>query len=374
LFWLSVGLIGVLIAVGVTWVGLLRAPVAMEQVLILLYALAHLVLGAAVLTGLLRTQVVTHQRVTELLAALQGHPVDNVRLRDAMAWALEDPGLTVHYRRADSDDYVNAHGQAAPLPIGTGRAVTVVRGPDREPLAALVHDPVLVQLPQYRRRLQAVVAAAGLAFQNARLQAENRAHLRGLLEAEQATRRAIRGMLHDGPQHRLSAVQLLLGQVRRQPGGADLDLALKQIAEELQATVHDLREVTQGIYPANLRASGLRDAFDSLAQRSPIPLVIEVPAKRWPPDIEETAFFIVSEAVGNVHKHANATRIRVDVRDLPGQLAIEISDDGGGVSLVSPNGTGLRGMRDRAAAHQGTLTIHSPRAGGTTIRAVLPCV
>jgi signal transduction histidine kinase len=373
LFWLSVVLIGVVFVSGLV-AGLLRAPVAVENVLLFLYALAPLVLGAAVLTGLLRTQLITHHRVAELLAALQDRPVDHVQLRDALARALEDPDLTVYYRRADSDEYVNAHGQPAPVPAGAGREVTVVRGPDQEPLAALVHDPVLGRLSQYRRRLDAVVAAAGLAIQNVRLQAENRAHLRGLLKAEQMTRQAIRGMLHDGPQHRLSAIQLLLGQVRRQPGTADLDLALEQIAAEVQATVHDLREVTQGIYPSNLRAAGLRDAFDSLAQRSPVPLVLDVAVKRWPPEVEETAFFIVSEAVGNAHKHANATQITVRVRDLAGQLAVEISDDGTGAASVSPAGTGLRGMRDRVAAHEGTLTIDSPRGGGTTIRVVLPCV
>jgi signal transduction histidine kinase len=373
LFWLAVAFIGAVVAFG-SVAGLVRASVAVHGVLLLLYALAHFVLGAALLTELLRTQLTTHHRVTQLLAELHLRPVDDARLHRALGEALEDPDLTLHYRRADSDDYVNARGQPAPLPTGADRAVTLVRGPDGQPLAALVHNPVLVRLPQYRRRLHAVVAAAGLAIENARLQAENRAHLRGLLEAEQVTRRAIRAMLHDGPQHRLSAIQLMLGQVRKRHGTAGLDADLGQIADELQATVQDLREVTQGIYPSNLRSSGLGDALDSLAQRSPIPLVLDIPANQWPPEVEETAFFIISEAVGNAQKHANATRITVLVCEVAGHLTLDVSDDGDGAAEISPNGTGLRGMRDRVAAHEGTLTIDSPCGHGTTIRAVLPCV
>jgi signal transduction histidine kinase len=372
LFWAAVAVIGVVVVL-LCVAGLVRASATAHGALLLLYALAHFLLGAAVLTGLLRTQLTSHQHITALLAELHRRPADNVRLRDALAEALEDPQLSLHYRRADSDDYVNAHGQPAPLPAGTDRAVTLVPGPDREPLAAIVHDPVLVRLPQHRRRLQTVVAAAGLAIENGRLQAENRAHLRGLLEAEQATRRAIRAMLHDGPQHRLSAIQLLLGQVRRQHGGTALGTDLGRIADELQETVRDLREVTQGVYPSNLRRSGLGDALDSLAQRSPIPLVLDVAPGRWPAEVEETAFFIISEAVGNVHKHANATRITVRVREVASDLVIEVIDDGAGAAGPAANGTGLRGMRERVAAHEGTLTIDSPCGHGTTIRAALPC-
>jgi signal transduction histidine kinase len=372
LFWASVAVIGLVIAWG-SVAALLRASVTIQGTVLLLYALAHLLLGVALLTGPLHTQMTSHRHVTGLLAQLHGQPVDHVRLHHILAEALEDPRLTLHYRRADSDDYVDAYGLPAPPPTRTDRATTVVRGRDQRPLAVLSHDPVLAEMPQYRRRLQAVVAAAALAIENARLQAENRAHLRGLLEVEQATRRTIRAMLHDGPQHRLSALQLLLGQLRKRHDSAELDADLRQIAAGLQATVHDLREVTQGIYPSNLRLSGLDAALDSLAQRSPIPLVLDVSSGRWASDVEETAFFIISEAVGNVHKHANATRITVRVHGTAQHLAIEVCDDGSGSAGPTATGTGLRGLRDRVAAHAGTLAIDSPPGGGTRIQVMLPC-
>ncbi|MFC0430519.1 ATP-binding protein [Kutzneria buriramensis] len=376
LYWLSVDLIGVLIVVGLV-AGLLRPSVTVESVVLLLYAVAHLVLGAAVLTSLLHTRLATQQLVTELLAALHGHRSNNnVRLRDALATALEDPTLTVHYRLPDSDDYVDAHGKAAPVPAGTeDRAVTFVTGRGGQVLAALVHEPVLAS-PILHRRLEAVVAAAGVAIENAQLQkeAENRAHLRGLATAEQATRKTIRNTLHDGPQTQLAAAQLLVGRARALAGTGDLHRELGKIFDTLQEAVTGLREVVDDLYPSNLGRSGLREAVSSLARHSPTPLVIDIPADRWDHDTEEAAFFIISEAVCNALKHANATRITVRVQHLTNRLHIEVSDNGTGAANDSATGSGLHGMRNRATARNGTWTIEHPDGGGTTIRTVLPCV
>ncbi|HZN74520.1 MAG TPA: sensor histidine kinase, partial [Micromonosporaceae bacterium] len=349
------------------------APVPVQGVLLLLYAAAQSLLGASVLVGALRTQM-AHQQVTRFLTRMNQRTEGGGALRDALAEALEDPSLTLHYRRADSGEYVDAHGMPAPLPTGPSRAVTWVTGSAGQPLAALVHDPFLTQQPQHRRRLDAVVTAASLALENARLNAENRAHLRGILDIELATRHRIRSMLHDGPQHRLSGIQLLVGQLRRSHGDEGAEPVLQQIAQELQAAVQDLRDVTEGIYPAILRTKGLEDALDSLAQRSPIPLVLDIASGRWPEYLEETVFMVISEAVGNAHKHAHATSITVTVHDDRGRLVAEIRDDGDGGAASNAHGSGLRGMRDRVAAHEGTLHIDSPPGGGTTVRAVLPCV
>lgn len=372
LYWAAVATVGVVVVLS-SVAALVRAPIEVNGWLLLLYAGALVLLGVAVVSGLLRTQLATHLRVATLLVELRARPGDGSSLRLALAKALDDPSVTLHYRRADSDDYVDAHGEPAPLPTDGDRWVTYVRAVDGRPLAALVHHPVLAGKAQHRRRLHAVVAAAGLAIENARLHAENRAHLRGLVAAEHNTRRSIRAALHDGPQHRLTAIQLLLGEVRKHHRHNGLDAELQQIADELQATVQDLREVTQGIYPSNLGMAGLADALDPLAQRSPIPLILDIAAGRWEPRLEETAFFVISEGVGNVHKHARATTVFVRVREISGRLVIEISDDGVGGAAPTANGSGLRGMRDRVAAHEGTLTITSPHDGGTTIRAVLPC-
>ena len=138
--------------------------------------------------------------------------------------------------------------------------------------------------------------------------------------------------------------------------------------------MHDLREVTEGVYPSILRMNGLADALDPLVQRSPIPLILDVARGRWPDRVEETAFFVISEAVGNAQKHANASRIIIRVREEDGHLVAEVSDDGrGGAVFTSIGGSGLRGMRDRVGVHDGTLIIENLSEEGTIVRAVLPC-
>jgi signal transduction histidine kinase len=370
LYWAAVVTIGAVIVLSAA--AAMFAPTGVQSVLLMVYSLAVLMLGAAVLTGVLHTQLGTQQRVARLLSQLHARPVDATALHAALSEALGDPRLGLLFRRADSGDYVDTRGHPVPVPADD-RGVTVVHGADRRPLAVLVHDPVLLSEPQFRGRLRAVVAATSLAIENARLHVENRAHLRGLLDIEHATRRRIRSTLHDGPQNRLSALQLLLGRVDRRGGTGRLDTQLRQISDELQEAVRDLRNVTEGIYPAHLSRAGLRGALDPLAQRSPVPLVLDVDASRWPADLERTAFFVISEAVGNAHKHSGASRVTVRVRAAPGRLVLEVADDGAGTAEPSPTGSGLRGMRDRVAAHHGRLTVTSIPGGGTTVRAVLPC-
>jgi signal transduction histidine kinase len=372
LFWAAVALIALVVAAS-SMTHLFRVPVRTGEALLFRYALSIMLIGLAVLVGSFRTHVANHQRVSHLLAWLQPRPPEHESLRDALAEALEDPSLTLHLNRADSDEYVDAHGRPAPLPARQDRAITLVTGTQQQPLAALVHDPFLVTEPQHRTRLQVVAAVAGLALESSRLRADNQKHLRGLLSVQHTTRRNIQAMLHDGIQHRLSVIQLLLGQARKQSLGPALDAQLMRIADDLQTTVLDLRELAEGVYPSNLRNKGLRDALDALAQRSPVPLVLDVSADRWPGHVEETVFFLISEAVGNAQKHANATKITVLVRRTTGGLLVEVADDGSGGVVVGAYGTGLRGMQDRVSAHAGTLAIDSPPTHGTTIRAVLPC-
>lgn len=367
LFWAAVAFIGTVFAAG-SVAAVARAPADLHSAMLLAYTFSLLVLGGAVLLGSLRVQI-AHKSVTRFLTQLsmdRGKP-----LRDVLAEALEDPTVTLHYRREISEEYVNERGLPYPPPLQEGRAMTPVGPPDK-PLAYLVHDAFLVQQPRHRERFKAVVAAAELFLDNARLHADSRANALGIMKAELATRNSISRALHDGSQHRLTRLQYLVGQALQHHDHADVTQELHTIAESLQEAVNDLREVTEGIYPSAL-SRGLGDALDPLAQHSPIPLTIEVASGRWPPAVEETAYFIISEAVGNAHKHAAASQITVCVREMEGQLALDVHDDGRGGACHRPGGRGLQGMRDRVAVHGGTLTIDSPPQGGTTLRAVLPC-
>ena len=117
---------------------------------------------------------------------------------------------------------------------------------------------------------------------------------------------------------------------------------------------------------------GLGPALEVVAERLPIGVILDVPARRWPEAAETTAYFIACEAVANVVKHADAKHVSIAVADRSDRLMLKVTDDGQGGALLDL-GHGLLGMRDRATALGGTLTIHSPPGQGTTIEANLPC-
>jgi signal transduction histidine kinase len=135
--------------------------------------------------------------------------------------------------------------------------------------------------------------------------------------------------------------------------------------------LEELREIARGLHPAILGDHGLRRALEALAARIPIPVVIVAHEERLPEHIEATAYYIVSEAMTNVAKHAAAARAQVSVRREGGVLRCEVSDDGRGGADAS-SGTGILGLRDRAEAAGGTLSVVSPPGRGTVVAAVLP--
>ncbi|WP_239375926.1 sensor histidine kinase [Frankia sp. Cj5] len=372
LFWPAVTMIGVVL-VCLALAAFVRAPLPVIGWLLVAYAMTLLMLGLATVANAVRMQV-GHRQVSMLLGRLQARPDDNGWLRDALAEALVDPSLTLHYRRADSGDYVDFHGNPAPLPLGDiGRAITYI-GESTAPLAAITHDPYLSRHSQQREKLDAVVGAAELAIRNAQLllQVESRAHLQGIVDVEMQTRKKIGAELHDGPQHQLSAIKLMIGQRRTAASGNEREW-LQRLDTLVQDSIRDLREVTQGVYPSPLRLHGLAQALDTLAEKSPIPLVIEASPGQWPEKVAETAFFIISEATGNALRHADASHITIRLSSVGTAMVVEIRDDGIGGAKLKERGGGLRGMHDRVAAYSGSLHVESQVGKGTTVRVMLPC-
>ena len=152
----------------------------------------------------------------------------------------------------------------------------------------------------------------------------------------------------------------------------ELDALLVEAGEELTAALAELRELARGIYPALLTDAGLGPALASLAERAPVPVVLEeVPAQRTSEPVEQTCYFVVSEAVTNAAKHASASRVAVSVVPDGGDLRVEVADDG--VGGADAEGSGLRGLADRVAALDGTLSLESPPGRGTRLRAKIPC-
>ncbi len=203
---------------------------------------------------------------------------------------------------------------------------------------------------------------------------ELRASRARLVKAGDAARRRLERDLHDGAQARLVALALLLRAARmRAPEDGEVGSLLDQAQEELQLSLGELRELARGIHPAVLTERGLEPALHSLVARAPVPVTVEAHgAERLPGPVESAAYFVVSEALANVAKYAQATEAAVTVERSNGHITIEVSDDGVGGANAG-RGSGLRGLEDRLAALDGRLWLHSPAGEGTRLRAQIPC-
>ena len=196
-----------------------------------------------------------------------------------------------------------------------------------------------------------------------------------IVEATDAERRRIERDLHDGAQQRLVSLAMNLGLARARL--TDLPeparLVIIDAHEEAKQALVELRELVRGLHPAVLNDRGLDAALSGIAHRSPVPvrLRVDVP-DRCAPTIEAVAYFVVSEALTNVAKHAAATEVDVVVARAGSRLRLVVTDDGRG-GAPTTGGGGLLGLAQRVAAVDGTLTITSPVGGPTRITAELPC-
>jgi len=186
-------------------------------------------------------------------------------------------------------------------------------------------------------------------------------------------RRRLERDLHDGAQQRLVALSLRLQTVAgRLVPGSEAETLLGGAREELAAALQELRDLARGLHPAALTDHGLDVALESLAARATVPVSLEVSLPGRPARaVEVAAYYVISEALTNIAKYANADRARVSVSDHAGELLVEVSDDGVGGADPS-RGSGLQGLADRVGALGGRLVISGARDGGTVVRARIP--
>ena len=195
-----------------------------------------------------------------------------------------------------------------------------------------------------------------------------------LLQAGDAERRRLERNLHDGAQQRLVSLSLALrlAQAKLKADPDEASKLLNGASEELAQALAELRELARGIHPAVLSDRGLSAALEALAGRAPLPVEVVAPEERLPPPVEAAAYYVVSEALANVAKYAQASAVGVRVTRLNGSAVVEVADDGvGGADPL--NGSGLRGLADRVEALDGRLHVESAPGGGTLIRAEIPC-
>lgn len=250
-------------------------------------------------------------------------------------------------------------------------ALVLTKGPGRpltpaedQLLADLVAQTGLVI--DHRARLEQV----------ARQATELQAAARRIVTAEDSARRRIERNLHDGAQQRLVSLGMELGALVEHgaaTGDPDLVRRAEHARQHLMDATSELREMARGVHPGVLTQDGLEAALANLADRSPVLVRLDVALdRRPPPEVEATAYFLVSEALTNAARHAHASVVDIDVSLDHDRLTVEVSDDGAGGAHIESGG-GLEGLADRLYALGAQLEVAGPPGGGTTVRTVLAC-
>ena len=359
--------------VGVAMMRLAGPDRALVDATLSAYQVALCGVAIWLLVGLLR-EPWRRSTVTDLVVELGDAPTASVR--DALALALSDPTLDVGYAIEGTAGYVDADGRAIDVPApGGGRVVTPV-AIDARTVGVIIHDPAVLDDPGL---LPSIGDATRLAAANARLQAQVRSQIadveasrRRLVEAEDDARQRIQAQLAEGTEARLRVVAGTLAEARAlaQDGASATTVEqTTRAAWQVERALDDLHELSRGLHPPVLHAAGLQDALLELARTAPIPCSVEVDVEHLPPRFEAATWFVCSEALANVSKHARATRASIQVTVDHGRLVIEVADDGAGGA--DPGGSGLRGLADRLEAFGGRLTIDSRAGLGTRLTAEL---
>jgi signal transduction histidine kinase len=228
--------------------------------------------------------------------------------------------------------------------------------------------------PDTEARLAGFTELVGTAIANAESQAALTASRARIVATADAARRRIERDLHDGAQQHLVSLirQLRAAKAEVGPGAAGLTQRLDSAAAGLTGVLDELREIARGLHPAILADGGLRLALKALARRSAVPVQLHFQAEgQLPEPIEIAAYYLVSEALTNTAKHANASVVEVGVATGDGVLHVRVRDDGRGGAAFG-RGSGLVGLRDRVEALGGRLWLHSPPGAGTTMEISLP--
>ena len=316
--------------------------------------------------------------IEELGRRLGADRLSRLSLQDALAQALGDASLRLVFPSGTGGTVIDSAGRpvdpAVPGPV-RGVVPIVIDGDTLAMIdydcALIAHESLvesagrLVSFPLMRERLTAQLIASQEDLRDSRAR---------IVQVADAERRHLAQDLHDLLQNRLvlSAVYAnrLAADTQAQPATR---ASAARLATELDEAITQLRRQVQGVMPSSLLESGLGPAVDDLVDRLPLPTRLEpfADVDPLPPAVASAAYFIVAEALANVVKHAGADKVGVRLARTDARLTVEVEDDGSGGATVS--GSGLRGIRARADALDGSLALESPPGGGTVVRVELPC-
>ena len=311
---------------------------------------------------------ITYEGVLELV-----HPDDRARLKELVqrCYQYGEPYVITH-QVVLPDGSVRWHQGRGRVVMSAGRPVRMF-GTAQDVTDRVRGEQALRHSLDDARRLAAENDALRAELE---VQLEEvRASRARIVQAAYEARRRLERDLHDGAQQRLAMVEMTLRAALRRPATtADPALLsmLDRAVEELSAEAAELRSLARGLHPALLTERGLVPALQALASRSQVPVTLQCATiGRMEASVESAAYFVVSEALTNVMRHANASHVNVTVHRRNSILVLEVRDDGSGGASIDA-GTGLRGLADRVAALGGRLLVDSPSGSGTLVGVELP--
>jgi len=326
------------------------------------YAILLALLPLAFVVPLVRAQVGAGSALEDMLRQLARRPNLGSWERDVAA-ALGDPGLRLAVWSSPEQRYLGTDGRAIvdpSEPLGWHRI-------DRAgvPVAAIVHDPALEADPEL---LRAAGTATLLSLESRHLEDEMRAARFRILAGAEAERRSLERDLHDGAQQHLIALRVKVA-LMAESDPDDAERVLAELAEDVDATLDEVRALAQGIYPPLLQAEGLMGALHAAARRSPIPASVKCTDARYPVEVESAIYFCCLEALQNAGKHAGpGTRATIRVSSSDGVLRFKVEDTGQGFDVRAARaGIGIANMTERMAAVGGDIRIVSQPQRGTVV-------
>jgi signal transduction histidine kinase len=285
-------------------------------------------------------------------------------LRDVLAGALGDPSLVLALPAEDTKGFIDETGRPLHLGGRPDRMLTELHDRGLK-IAVIEHDPALLSDTAL---LQSITSLVAMAIANARLQQEVAEHIadvessrRRLLSVADTERDRLEAALQGRVQARLERVATL---VEESTDGDDL-------GDLVASTREAIRAFARGVHPRRLDEEGLAAAIAELAGITPVLVELDIPAIRFPHDVEAAAYFLCAEALTNAAKHAKAAHVWVSIETSGEQLTVNVTDDGLGGAVLTPDG-GLMGLQDRIDVLAGALTVDSSPERGTTISAKIP--